>query len=149
MYTQRSFQLTKESANANTKWFVIDATDKVVGRLASEIAKILTGKHRPSFTPTTESGDFVIVTNCEKVKFTGKKWDEKIYHWHTNHIGGIKQRTAKEQLAKHPEKIVYDAVQGMLAKSTLGRKHLTKLRVFQGEAHTHEAQKPENYEVKI
>jgi large subunit ribosomal protein L13 len=142
MFTQKSFALT-EADMKDKKWWVVDATDMVVGRLASEVAKVLRGKNKPTFCTNNDAGDFVVVVNAEKVKFTGKKWDEKMYHWHTNHIGGIKQRTAKEQLAKHPELIVYEAVKGMLPKNTLGRKQLTKLKVFVGATHTHEAQKPE------
>ena len=142
MITQSSYTITKAEM-ANKKWFVVDATDMVVGRMASEIAKILRGKHKPQFTTHNDAGDFVIVINAEKVKFTGKKWDEKEYFWHTNHIGGIKKRTAKEQLTKHPELIVFEAVKGMLGKNTLGRKQLTKLKVVIGPTHGHEAQKPE------
>ncbi len=141
MYTQKSFSAKKE--DMDKKWWVIDATDLVVGRLATEVANILRGKDKPTFTPNQECGDFVIITNCEKVKFTGAKWDDKKYYWHTNHIGGIKQRTAKEQLERHPELIVMNAVKGMLPKTSLGRKQLTKLKVFVGSEHTHEAQKPE------
>lgn len=141
MYTQKSFSAKKE--DMDKKWWVIDATDLVVGRLATEVANILRGKDKPTFTPNQECGDFVIITNCEKVKFTGAKWDDKKYYWHTNHIGGIKQRTAKEQLERHPELIVMNAVKGMLPKTSLGRKQLTKLKVFVGSEHSHEAQKPE------
>ena len=142
MITQSSYTITKAEM-ADKKWFVVDATGMVVGRMASEIAKILRGKHKPQFTTHNDAGDFVIVINAEKVKFTGKKWDEKEYFWHTNHIGGIKKRTAKEQLIKHPELIVEEAVKGMLGKNTLGRKQLTKLKVVVGPNHGHEAQKPE------
>ncbi len=142
MITQKSFAL-KEADMQNKKWWVVDATDLVVGRLASEVAKVLRGKNKPTFCTNNDAGDFVVVVNAEKVKFTGKKWDEKVYNWHTNHIGGIKKRTAKEQLAKHPELIVYEAVKGMLPKNTLGRQQLTKLKVFVGPTHSHEAQKPE------
>ena len=142
MITQSSYTITKAEM-ADKKWFVVDATDMVVGRMASEIAKILRGKHKPQFTTHNDAGDFVIVINAEKVKFTGKKWDEKEYFWHTNHIGGIKKRTAKEQLIKHPELIVFEAVKGMLGKNTLGRKQLTKLHVVVGPTHNHEAQKPD------
>lgn len=142
MITQKSFAL-KEADMQNKKWWVVDATDLVVGRLASEVAKVLRGKNKPTFCTNNDAGDFVVVVNAEKVKFTGKKWDEKVYNWHTNHIGGIKKRTAKEQLAKHPELIVYEAVKGMLPKNTLGRQQLTKLKVFIGPTHSHEAQKPE------
>lgn len=132
---------------ANKKWYVVDATDMVVGRLASEVAKVLRGKHKPTFTTHNDAGDYVIVVNAEKVKFTGKKWDEKEYFWHTNHIGGIKSRTAKEQLAKHPAAIVEEAVRGMLGKNTLGRKQFTKLKVVVGPTHGHEAQKPETLKI--
>ncbi|MFP5459173.1 MAG: 50S ribosomal protein L13 [Bacteriovoracia bacterium] len=148
MLTQKSFAL-KEADMLNKKWWVVDATDMVVGRLASEVAKVLRGKNKPSFCTNNDAGDFVVVVNAEKVKFTGKKWDEKVYFWHTNHIGGIKQRTAKEQLAKHPELIVMEAVKGMLPKNTLGRKQLTKLKVFVGATHTHEAQKPETLKLNL
>lgn len=142
MYTQKSYTMKKEDLN-DKKWYVIDATDLVVGRLATKAAELLRGKHKATFTPNLDSGDFVVITNCEKVKFTGTKWDDKNYFWHTNHIGGIKKRTAKEQLEIHPELIVYEAVKGMLPKTTLGRKQLTKLKVFVGANHAHEAQKPE------
>lgn len=142
MITQKSYTITKAEM-ANKKWYVVDATDMVVGRLASEVAKVLKGKHKPQFTTHNDAGDYVIVINAEKVKFTGTKWDDKEYFWHTNHIGGIKKRTAKEQLAKHPELIIEEAVKGMLGKNTLGRKQFTKLKVFVGPNHNHEAQKPE------
>jgi large subunit ribosomal protein L13 len=142
MITQKSYTITKAEM-ADKKWFVVDATDMVVGRMASEIAKILKGKNKPTFTTHNDAGDFVIVINAEKVKFTGNKWNDKIYNWHTNHIGGIKRRTAKEMLAKRPEAIVEEAVRGMLGKNTLGRSQFTKLKVFVGPTHTHEAQKPE------
>jgi large subunit ribosomal protein L13 len=142
MITQKSYTITKAEM-ANKKWYVVDATDMVVGRLASEIAKVLKGKNKPTFTTHNDAGDYVIVVNAEKVKFTGNKWDDKDYNWHTNHIGGIKRRSAKVMLAKHPEAIVEEAVRGMLGKNTLGRAQFTKLKVFVGPTHTHEAQKPE------
>lgn len=145
MYTQKTFSLKKE--DAEKKWYVVDATDKVVGRLASEIAMILRGKNKPSFTLNQDSGDFVIVTNAEKVKFTGKKWDDKKYYWHTNHIGGLKERTARVQLEKRPDLIITNAVKGMLPKTSLGRKQLTKLKVVVGSEHKFEAQKPETIEL--
>lgn len=141
MYTQKSFTLKKEETEG--KWWVIDATDLVVGRLATEVSKVLRGKDKPTFTANQDCGDFIVITNCEKVRFTGKKWDDKKYHWHTGYIGGLKTRTAKEQLKRHPELIMMDAVKGMLPKTSLGRKQLTKLKVFVGSEHTHEAQKPE------
>lgn len=142
MKTQKSFALKAEDMK-NKKWYVVDATDLVVGRLASEVAKVLRGKNKPTFSMENDAGDFVVIVNCEKVKFTGNKWKNKTYFWHTNHVGGIKQRTATEQLDKHPELIVYEAVKGMLPKNTLGRKQLTKLKLFVGSEHSHEAQKPE------
>lgn len=142
MITQKSFAL-KEADMLNKKWWVVDATDLVVGRLASEIATVLRGKNKPTFCTNNDIGDFVVVINAEKIQFTGNKMKDKIYNWHTNHIGGIKQRTAEEQMIKHPELIVYEAVKGMLPKTTLGRKQLTKLKVFVGDKHTHDAQKPE------
>lgn len=103
------------------------------------------GKRNPKYTPHTDSGDFVVVVNADKVQFTGSKWDDKIYYWHTNHIGGLKKRSAKEQLSRKPESILMNAVKGMLPKNTLGRQQLTKLKVFAGTTHAHEAQKPEVY----
>jgi len=146
MLTQKSYSL--KAADADKKWFVIDATDQVVGRLATQVADILRGKNKPTYTPNTDSGDFVVITNCEKVKFTGNKWDNKVYYRHSNHIGGLHERTAKEQLERHPELIVMNAVKGMLPKNSLGRKQLTKLRVFVGPEHTHDAQNPETFEIK-
>ena len=148
MIKQNSYTITKKEIE-DKKWFVVDATDMVVGRLASEVAKVLKGKHKPQYTTHNDAGDYVIVINAEKVKFTGKKWDDKEYFWHTNHIGGIKKRTAREQLQKKPQAILEEAVKGMLGKNTLGRKQFTKLKVFVGPHHTHEAQKPETLTFKF
>jgi large subunit ribosomal protein L13 len=149
MIKQSTYTITKAEMADIKKWYVVDATDMVVGRMASEIAKILRGKNKPQFTTHNDAGDFVIVINAEKVKFTGDKWNQKVYNWHTNHIGGIKARTAKVQLEKHPEAIVEEAVRGMLGKNTLGRAQFTKLKVFVGPTHTHEAQKPETLKFDI
>lgn len=146
MYTQRSFVL--KPAEAKKTWHLIDAKDQVVGRLATQIADLLRGKLNPKFTYNTDSGDYVVVINADKVKFTGSKWDQKDYFWHTNFTGGIKSRTAREQLEKHPELIVLEAVKGMLPKNTLGRKQLTKLKVFAGENHEHAAQNPVQFKLK-
>lgn len=146
MYTQKSFVL--KPAEADKKWFVINAEGQIVGRLATQIADLLRGKGNPKFTYNTDSGDYVVVINADKVKFTGKKWTDKDYFWHTNFTGGIKKRTAAEQLEKHPELIIYEAVKGMLPKNTLGRKQLTKLRVFAGENHDHAAQNPVEFKLK-
>tara|TARA_Y100001936_G_C16071793_1_gene671141 strand:- start:2089 stop:2532 length:444 start_codon:yes stop_codon:yes gene_type:complete len=145
MYTQKSFVARKE--DADKKWWVIDATDVVVGRLASEVATLLRGKHKPTFTPNQECGDFVVVTNADKIRFTGDKLNKKNYYWHTGFIGGIKSKTAREMMEKTPDRVVSEAVKGMLPKTSLGRKQLTKLKVFAGAEHTHEAQKPEKYEI--
>lgn len=146
MYKQKSFVL--KPAEADKKWYLIDAQDLVVGRLATEIADILRGKRNPKYTPHTDSGDFVVVVNAEKVRFTGNKLDAKKYYRHSNHIGGIKERTAKELFEKKPEDVLMNAVKGMLPKTSLGRKQLTKLKVYAGEAHDHEAQKPVEYKLK-
>jgi large subunit ribosomal protein L13 len=146
MYVQKTVAF--KPAEAKKSWHLIDASGQVVGRLATQIADLLRGKHNPMFSGIADAGDFVVVVNAEKVVFTGKKWDDKDYYWHTNHIGGIKKRTAKEQLAKHPELILMDAVQGMLPKNTLGRKQLTKLKVFKGSEHEHSAQNPKPFELK-
>ena len=145
MYTQKSFVARKE--DADKKWWVIGATDVVVGRLASEVATLLRGKHKPTFTPNQECGDFVVVTNADKIRFTGDKLNKKNYYWHTGFIGGIKSKTAREMMEKTPDRVVSEAVKGMLPKTSLGRKQLTKLKVFAGAEHTHEAQKPEKYEI--
>ncbi len=144
MYTNKTFVLN--SSDADKKWYIIDAEDKIVGRLATEVANLLRGKQNPAYTPNTDSGDFVVIINAEKVKFSGNKWDKKIYYTHSGHVGGLKEKTAKEQLAKHPELIVMNAVKGMLPKTSLGRKQLTKLKVFTGIEHLHEAQKPVKYD---
>ena len=146
MYVQKSFVL--RPSDAEKKWHLVDADGKTVGRLATVIANLLRGKGKATYTPNTDSGDFVVVVNSEKVHFSGKKWDDKKYYRHSGFIGPLKVRTAKEQLERSPEAILMNAVKGMLPKNSLGRKHLTKLKVFVGENHGHEAQKPQVYEVK-
>jgi large subunit ribosomal protein L13 len=128
------------------KWLLVDATDKVVGRLASEIAVILMGKHRPTYTPHVDTGDYVVVVNAEKVKFTGKKWERKTYAWYTGYPG---QRTitAEDRLAKKPELILEEAVRRMLPKSKLGAAMLAKLKIYAGPSHPHQAQQPEPTEL--
>jgi len=148
MYTQKSFQLKIEEARDEKKWLVVDGTDKVVGRLATEIADILRGKNNPQYTPNTDSGNYVVLINCEKVRFTGNKFNDKTYYRHTGYIGGIKSITVKDQMKKDPTVIMTNAVKGMLPKNSLGRKQLKKFRVFAGPEHTHEAQNVENYEFK-
>ncbi len=129
------------------KWFLLDAEGKPLGRLASEIAKVLRGKHKPFFTPHVDTGDFVIVINAEKVKLTGKKLDDKIYYRHSGYPGGIKSINARRLLEKYPERVLMQAVRGMLPKNSLGRKQLKKLKVHAGPDHPHEAQKPERLEL--
>ncbi|THB78588.1 MAG: 50S ribosomal protein L13 [Desulfobulbaceae bacterium] len=124
------------------KWYVVDAEDKILGRLATEIASRLRGKHKPTFSPFIDNGDFIIVTNADKVQLTGKKWDDKKYYRHTGYMGGIKQTTAKELLEKHPTDLVIKAVKGMLPKNRLGRAQLKKLKVYAGSEHPHKAQQP-------
>lgn len=132
-------------AEVEKKWIVIDAENVVVGRLASFIAMRLRGKHRPDYTPNVDCGDYVVVVNADKVKFTGRKLDQKIYYRHTGHPGGIKEVTAGRQLAgRFPERVLEKAVERMLPKeSPLARKQLTHLRIFNGAEHTHQAQSPE------
>ena len=123
-------------------WFVVDASGLVLGRLASRVARILSGKHRANYVPYLDLGDFVVVTNAEKVRLTGAKLEDKVYHRHTGFPGGLKSVGAREQYAKYPERMIEDAVRGMLPKSKLGRKQLKKLKVYRGAKHPHEAQQP-------
>ena len=140
MLKQRSFVLKSAPAE---RWYLIDASDCAVGRLASEIAKILRGKNNPQYTPHVNSGSGVVVINAGKVKLTGRKWDDKYYHRYSGYVGGLKSRTAKEQLEKHPEMIIYSAVKGMLPKNSLGRSQIKKLKISVGAEHDHGAQKPQ------
>lgn len=128
------------------KWYVIDATGKPLGRLASEVASILRGKKKPTFTPHVDTGDYVIIINAEKVKFTGNKINQMSYTYHTGYPGGLKQVPYNQLIEKNPEKIIELAVKGMLPKNTLGRQMFKKLKVYSGPEHKHEAQKPELYE---
>ena len=130
-------------ASIDRKWYVVDATDMTLGRLASEVAKVLRGKNKPIFTPHIDCGDNVIVINAEKIKVTGKKMDQKVYYHHSDYVGGLKEATLREKLAKKPEQVIELAVKGMLPKGPLGRQMFTKLHVYAGPEHKHEAQKPE------
>ena len=130
-------------ATIDRKWYVVDATDMTLGRLASEVAKVLRGKNKAIFTPHFDTGDYVIVINAEKVKVTGKKLDQKVYYRHSEYVGGMKETTLREMLAKKPEKVVELAVKGMLPKGPLGNQMYTKLYVYAGPEHKHAAQKPE------
>ena len=130
-------------ATIDRKRYVVDATDMTLGRLASEVAKVLRGKNKPIFTPHIDCGDNVIVINAEKIKVTGKKMDQKVYYHHSDYVGGLKEATLREKLAKKPEQVIELAVKGMLPKGPLGRQMFTKLHVYAGPEHKHEAQKPE------
>ncbi len=130
-------------ATIDRKWYVVDATDMTLGRLASEVAKVLRGKNKPIFTPHMDCGDNVIVINAEKISVTGKKLDQKVYYHHSDYVGGMKEATLREKLDKKPEQVIELAVKGMLPKGPLGRQMYTKLHVYAGPEHKHEAQKPE------
>ena len=130
-------------ATIERKWYVVDAEGKTLGRLASEVASVLRGKNKPTFTPHIDTGDYVIVVNAEKIKVTGKKLDQKVYYHHSDYVGGMKEMTLKEKLAKKPESVIELAVKGMLPKGPLGRAMMKKLFVYAGAEHPHAAQKPE------
>jgi len=136
-------------ATIERKWYVIDAEGQTLGRLSSEIAKILRGKNKPTFTPFIDTGDNVIVVNAEKIKVTGKKMDQKIYYKHSDYPGGMRETTLKEMLDKKPTDVITLAVKGMLPKGPLGRTMITKLHVYAGAEHPHAAQKPEALEIKF
>jgi large subunit ribosomal protein L13 len=137
-----------KAAEIEKKWFLIDAEGVVLGRLASQVAKILRGKHKPGYTPHMDCGDHVIIVNAEKVTLTGKKRADKTYYWHTGYPGGIKSRTADQILGgKHPERIVLKAVERMIPRNPLGRQQMRNLRVYAGPEHKHEAQQPEPLDV--
>lgn len=135
-----------KSKHVEQNWWLVDGQDKIVGRLASKIAVILMGKHRPTYTPHVDTGDFVVVVNAGKISFTGKKWDQKRYTWYTGYPGQ-KSETAKNRLERKPERILYDAVRRMLPKNKLGKKMLSKLKIYSGTEHPHQAQQPETLEL--
>lgn len=137
---KNSFQA--KTGQIASQWYVIDATDQVVGRLAAQIAPILMGKHRPTYTPHVDTGDYIIVTNVDKVVFTGKKWDQKVYQRYTGHTGGLKEEAAWKLLQRKPERILYEAVRRMMPKSRLGHRMLDKLKLYAGSVHPHQAQQP-------
>ena len=130
-------------ATIERKWYVVDATDKTLGRLSSQIASVLRGKNKPTYTPSMDTGDYVIVVNADKIKVTGKKMDQKMYYRHSDYVGGMKEATLKEMRAKKPEDVIKLAVKGMLPKGPLGRQMIKKLHVYAGPEHAHAAQKPE------
>lgn len=137
-----------KAGEIDRKWYVVDAEGKTLGRLASEVASILRGKHKPTYTPHIDTGDHVIIVNAEKIELTGNKWNDKIYYRHTGFLGGIKQRTAQEMKEKQPQKMLELAIKGMLPKGPLGRQMYRKLHVYAGPEHPHHAQQPQTYELR-
>jgi large subunit ribosomal protein L13 len=135
-------------AEIERKWYVVDAADQTLGRLASEVASVLRGKNKPIYTPHCDTGDYVIIVNADKIKVTGKKLDQKLYRRHTGHVGGLKEATLREMLDKKPEEVIKHAVKGMLPKNALGREMFGKLFVYAGSDHKHQAQCPEVLEIK-
>lgn len=129
-------------AEVERKWYVVDATDMVLGRLASQVAMVLHGKNKPTFTPNVDTGDYVIIINADKVRLTGKKLEKKYYRYHTGYIGGLKEVQYKKLMAEKPEFVVYKAVKGMLPKNAIGRTMIKKLHVYAGNEHNHQAQQP-------
>jgi large subunit ribosomal protein L13 len=129
------------------KWYLVDGTGKILGRLAAEIATRLRGKHKAIFTPHADTGDFVVVINADKMEMTGKKWDNKFYYRHSGYVGGLKEISAKKLLEKNPEHLLRFAVRGMLPKNSLGRRQLKKLKIYAGPEHPHQAQQPETLEI--
>lgn len=138
---QRTFMLKEQEAGK--RWYIVDARGKTLGRLASQVAAVLRGKHKPTFTPHVDCGDYVIVVNADQVRLTGRKEEKKVYYWHTLHPGGLKRRTAAEMRKTRPEKMVELAVWGMLPHTRLGRRQMRKLKVYAGPEHPHQAQQPE------
>jgi large subunit ribosomal protein L13 len=136
-----------KSQDVKRDWYVVDASGMTLGRLASQVASVLRGKNKPTFTPNVDTGDFVIVLNSDKVVLTGKKLEQKMYTYHTGYIGGLKQTPYKDMMAKKSDVVVYEAIKGMLPKNSLGRQMLTKLRVYKGAEHNHQAQQPKVLEL--
>jgi large subunit ribosomal protein L13 len=143
----KTFSPSAEEAASAREWWVVDAAGQTLGRLASEIAKLLRGKHKPTFSPHMDTGDFVVVTNCEKIMVTGDKLDTVRYYRHSRYPGGLKSRTMREQLDRFPDRVLLAAVRGMLPKTKLGRAQIKKLRIYSGGEHPHEAQQPKVLEL--
>jgi large subunit ribosomal protein L13 len=141
--------MNTEAARAQRHWYVIDAQGQVLGRMASEIAKILRGKNKPLFTPNADAGDFVVVVNAKEIRLTGKKFEKKVYYHHTDYPGGIREKTAAKMLEENPEDVIRLAVKGMLPKNRLSRRLVTKLKIYAGPEHPHSAQKPEPLTLKV
>ncbi len=143
---QRTVNATLDKSR---KWYVADASNQVLGRFSTEIANVLRGKNKPSFTPHMDCGDFVVVTHAKKVRLTGKKWTDKIYYRHSGHVGGLKSQSAKDVLSKFPERLVYEAVKGMLPPGKLSRSVIKKLKIYPEDKHPHEAQKLEPFPLPL
>lgn len=148
MQRQKSQWLSKEAAEKQREWYVVDLDDQVLGRAATKIATVLRGKHKPTFTPNVDSGDFVIVINASKLKLTGNKMADKQYRYHTGYVGGLVETSADKLLAKHPDRLVRRAVWGMLPKGVLGRRIIKKLKIYAGPDHNHAAQQPRELALK-
>lgn len=133
---------TGKTAEIEREWFVVDAENQTLGRLASRIAPILRGKHKPTFTPHLDCGDFVVIVNADKVRVTGRKLDQKLYYRHSGYPGGLKSTSLRDQLENHPERVLQSAIKGMLPKNKLGRRMIRKLKVYAGDSHPHQAQQP-------
>ena len=143
----KTLTLSNEETKAEREWWVVDATGQTLGRFASEIAQILRGKHKPTFSPHVDGGDFVIVTNCERIAVTGNKMDTIRYYRHSRYPGGLKSRSLREQLQRFPDRVIYEAVKGMMPKTKLGRAQMKKLRIYAGADHPHAAQQPKELEL--
>lgn len=143
----KSYSPSEEEAKGAREWHVVDATGATLGRLATSISAVLRGKHKPTYSPHLDSGDFVIVTNCERIVVTGNKLDTVRYYRHSRYPGGLSSRTMREQLAKSPDRILFEAVKGMMPKTKLGRAQMKKLRIYAGNEHPHEAQMPKKLEL--
>ena len=135
--------MAKDAVRADAKWYIVDATDVVLGRLASQVANVLRGKHKPTFTPNVDTGDYVIVINADKVKLTGNKLEDKMYTYHTGYVGGLKQIPYKTMMENKSDVVVFEAIKGMIPHNALGRKVIQKLRIYKGAEHGHAAQNPE------
>jgi len=138
----KTYSPSADEAMQSREWWVVDATGETLGRLASRIARVLHGKHKPTFTPHMDTGDFVVVTNCERIVVTGDKMETVRYYRHSRFPGGLKSRTMREQMAKSPDRIIFEAVKGMMPKTKLGRAQMKKLRIYAGSEHPHSAQQP-------
>jgi large subunit ribosomal protein L13 len=144
----KTFSPNAEEAKAQREWWIVDATGQTLGRLSTQIASVLRGKHKPTFSPHIDGGDFVIVTNCDKIHVTGGKLDNVRYYRHSRYPGGLKSRTMREQLDRFPDRVIFEAVKGMMPKTRLGRAQMKKLRIYSGGEHPHEAQQPKPLSVE-